>query len=121
MFYKDPLSQKSFNLAIESINLYKALTAEQKEFVLSKQLLRSGTAVGALITEAKNAQGPKDFIYKLQVAQKECAETTYWVALLLQTSYISELTHAHFINLTDELLKILRSSILTVKQKHKLP
>lgn len=71
---EDILKEKSFVFAVRCINLYKYLTDKKKEFVLSKQLLRSGTSVGANIRESKNAQGPMDFIHKLSIAQKECDE-----------------------------------------------
>jgi four helix bundle protein len=118
MFYKDPLSQKSYKLAIESINLYKQLVAEQKEYVLSRQLLRSGTAVGALIREAKNAESPKDFIHKLHIAQKECDEVLYWIELLNHADYLKTNQQNLLEQLATELLKMLKSSILTLKQKH---
>jgi len=70
---------KSFSFAIRIVKLYQYLVAEKKEYVLSKQLLRSGTAVGALVREAQNAESKADFIHKLGIAQKECDETIYWL------------------------------------------
>jgi four helix bundle protein len=70
----NPVKTKSFQFAIRVVNLYKLLSAERKEFILSKQLLRSGTSVGANVREAVNAQSPADFIHKLAIAQKECDE-----------------------------------------------
>ncbi|RLJ32605.1 four helix bundle protein [Chryseobacterium sp. 7] len=82
---KNVLKDKSFSFAIRIINLYKYLSANKNEYVLSKQLLRSGTAVGALIRESQNAESKADFIHKLSIAQKECDESIYWIELLFQT------------------------------------
>ena len=84
----DPLSDKTFNFALRIIYLFRQLQEKQKEYVLSKQVLRSGTAPGAMVREAKNAESSKDFAHKLHVAQKETAETQYWLELLLATNYI---------------------------------
>ena len=86
----NPLKDKSFAFAIRCINLYKHLVETKREFVLSKQLLRSGTSVGANIREAQNAVSTADFIYKLGIAQKECDESLYWIELLKTTDFISE-------------------------------
>lgn len=107
------LLNKSFAFAIRIVNLFKFLTTEKREFVLSKQLLRSGTAVGALIREAQNAESKRDFIHKLGIAQKECDESIYWLELIKETEFESLNDNA------TELLKILKSSILTVKQNLK--
>jgi len=82
------IKDKSFKFAVRIINLYKKLIAE-KEYVLSKQLLRSGTSVGANVREAQNAQSPKDFIHKLSISQKEADESLYWIELLKETNYIT--------------------------------
>lgn len=111
------LLSKSFLFAIRIIKLYKYLSSDKKEYVLSKQLLRSGTAVGALVREAQNAESKKDFIHKLAIAQKECDETSYWLELLMETEYLS---NGEFESMNEnalELLKIIKSSILTIKQK----
>jgi four helix bundle protein len=81
------VKHKSFLFAVRIVNLYKLLVNERKEFVLSKQLLRSGTSVGANVREAINAQSSADFIHKLAIAQKECDETLYWIELLKETEY----------------------------------
>lgn len=81
---KNIIKDKSFKFAVRIINLYKKLIAE-KEFVLSKQLLRSGTSIGANVREAQNAQSPKDFIHKLSISQKEADESLYWIELLKET------------------------------------
>ncbi len=78
---KSIIKDKSFVFSIRVVKLCKYLIENKKEFVLSKQLLRSGTAVGALVREAQNAESTKDFIHKLAIAQKECDETIYWLEL----------------------------------------
>lgn len=111
------LKDKSFAFAIEVVMLCKELVANQKEFILSKQLLRSGTAVGALIREAQNAESKADFAHKLGIAQKECDETIYWLELLFETKYLQETNFLESKGKAEELLRIIRSSILTIKQK----
>ncbi|HET8574333.1 MAG TPA: four helix bundle protein [Edaphocola sp.] len=112
------LKEKSFAFAISVVKAYKTLAEEKKEFVMSKQLLRSGTSVGANIREAKNAESKNDFVHKLGIAQKECDEALYWLELLYFTEYINK---GAFEKLSDEatqILKMLRSTILTIKQKN---
>ncbi len=82
---------KSFDLAVSGVNFYKYIVSEKKEYVMSKQFLRSITSVGANVREAVNAQSKPDFIHKLSIAQKECDETIYWLELLKETDYISEI------------------------------
>jgi four helix bundle protein len=82
------IQQKSFAFAIRVVNLYKFLTNEKKEFVLSKQLLRSGTSIGANVEESIGGQSEKDFLSKLSIAYKEARETMYWLKLLLATDYL---------------------------------
>ncbi|MBX2899698.1 MAG: four helix bundle protein [Cyclobacteriaceae bacterium] len=108
---------KSFQFAVRIVNLYKLLNSERKEFVMSKQMLRSGTSVGANVREAINAQSSADFIHKLSIAQKECDETLYWLELLKETNYLNESEFSSMSNEATELLKIIRSIILTTKQK----
>ncbi len=81
---------KSFAFAVRVVKVYQFLKAEKAEFTLSKQLLRSGTAVGAMIREAEHAESRNDFIHKLGVAQKEMNETIYWIELIYETGYLSE-------------------------------
>ena len=109
------IRKKSFNFAVRAINLYKVLSNERKEFILSKQLLRSGTSIGANVREALNAESISDFIHKLAIAQKECDETCYWLELLHETKYINESEFNSVHNDTSELLKIIRSIILSSK------
>lgn len=90
----------------------------KKEYIMSKQLLRSGTAIGALVREAQNAESSRDFIHKLSISQKECDESIYWLELLKACEYIDELEFESLNNDAIELLKMLRSSIITSKQNH---
>ena len=109
--------EKSFAFAIRVIKMYNFLKEYKKEFILSKQLMRSGTSIGAMVREAINAEKSKDFIHKLSVAQKECDETCYWLELLKEANYISEKEFASIYNDATELLKIIRSIIIKSKQK----
>jgi four helix bundle protein len=114
---KSILLEKTFAFAIRIIRLYQYLINEKKEYVLSKQILKSVTSIGANSREAQNAESKMDFIHKLAIAQKEADETLYWLELLKATDYINE---TEFISLTNdciEILKIIKSSILTTKQK----
>lgn len=102
--------------AVRIVKLYQYLVENKKEFVLSKQLLRSGTSIGANIREAQNAQSKADFIYKLSISQKECDETMYWLELLQATEFLSEEEYKTVYIEAQELLKMLRSSIITTKK-----
>ena len=111
------IKRKSFSFAVRVVNLCKLLQAERKEFVMSKQLLRSGTSIGANIREALNAQSKPDFIHKLSISQKECDESLYWLELLKETNYINQLEFESISHDNIELLKILRSIIMASKKK----
>jgi len=117
---KNTLRDKSFAFAVRIAKLYSYLRENKKEFVLSKQLLRSGTSIGANIREAYNAESKKDFVHKLAIAQKECDESLYWLELLNAIECISEKEFESLSTDCIELLKIIRSSILTTKINHKL-
>jgi four helix bundle protein len=110
------LQNKSFEFAVRIVNLYKFLCSEKKEFVISKQLLRSGTAIGALAREAEQAESKLDFIHKLAIALKEANETEYWLELLQETKYLSPNEFASIHSNLVELLKLLTSIIKTSKQ-----
>ena len=84
------IEDKSFDFAVRIVNLYKYLVDEQKEYVMSKQLLRSGTSIGANVAESKRAQTRPDFHTKLTIASKEANETYYWLRLLHRTEYLSD-------------------------------
>ncbi|MDL2315318.1 four helix bundle protein [Bacteroidales bacterium OttesenSCG-928-C19] len=106
---------KSYKFALEIIELYKWLIAEKKEFILSKQVLRSGTAIGALIKEAEHAQSKADFLNKMNIALKEANETEYWLMLLKDSQYISEIVLTSLHNNCDELIRLLVSIVKTTK------
>lgn len=111
------IKTKSFNFALRIIKLFQFLKDDKKEYVLSKQLLRSGTAIGALIRESEQAESKKDFIHKLAIAQKEANETDYWLKLLFQSNYLNEAQFQSIKSDIVEINKILASIIITSKQK----
>jgi four helix bundle protein len=110
------LANKSFSLAIEIVQLYKYLVDEKREYVMSKQLLRAGTSVGAIVRESQNAESKMDFVHKLGIAQKECDETLYWLELIQASGYPDEQKFKACYQQASEVLKILKSVILTTKQ-----
>ena len=112
------IKNKSFSFAIRIIKLYKFLVENKKEYILSKQLLRSGTAIGALVREAQNAESSADFVHKLGMAQKENDETLYWLELLFETQYLDEKEFISIQQDANELLKMIRSAILTSRRKN---
>lgn len=114
---KDVLREKSFMFAIRIVNMYKYLCENKKEYVMSKQLLRSGTSIGANVREAKRAQSTPDFYTKLTIALKEADETTYWLDLLHETGYLSQIEYDDVVKDCEELLRILVSATKTLKEK----
>ena len=112
------LDQKSVAFALRVIRAYKFLIGEKQEFVMSKQLLRSGTAIGALVREAEFAESRNDFIHKLSIALKEANETDYWLTLLHASEYISDGSFLSIQSDNKELIKLLVSIIKTTKGKH---
>jgi len=113
---KSILKEKSFLLALRIIKLYRFLIENKKEYVLSKQILRSGTSVGAMIREAQNAESKMDFVHKLAIAQKECDESLYWMELLVQSEYISQEAFESVYAEAEQVLKMIKSAILTTKR-----
>lgn len=118
---KGAILKQSFGFAIRVVNLNKYLITEKNEFVLSKQLLRSGTAVGALVREAQNAESKADFIHKLGIAQKECDESIYWLELLMETEFLKAEEFESIKTDAEALLKMIRSAIITTKNKTNNP
>ena len=116
MNQKNILKEKSFALALRIIKLYKFLIENKKEYILSKQILRSGTSVGAMIREAQNAESKMDFVHKLAIAQKECDESIYWMELLVQSNYISKEAFESVSAEAEQVLKMIKSAILTTKR-----
>ncbi len=99
--------EKSFSFAVRIVNLYKHLTSEHKEYVLSKQLLRSGTSIGANVAEAQKGQSKADFIAKMSIALKEANETHYWLKLLYKTDYLNKSQYDSINTDINELISIL--------------
>ena len=113
----DPLKQKSMDFAIRVVRLYQYLTEKKKEFVLSKQLLRSGTSVGANRAEAQYASSTKDFLQKNTIALRECTETIYWLELLQATKYLSVKQFTSMNADCREILKMLVAITRSLKGK----
>ena len=107
------IMRKSFAFSVRILNLYKYLTKRKGEYVASKQICKSGTSIGANISEAQRAQSTADFVSKMKIALKEANETQYWLRLLAETNYLSD---EEFNSLHKDLLEILK--ILTAICKH---
>ena len=110
------IQQKSYAFAVKIIWVYKDLTKEKKEFILSKQLLRSGTSVGANIEEAIGAQSKRDFLHKISIAYKEARETKYWIRLLCETEYLTSEKGNELIYFSEEILRLIGSIQKSIKQ-----
>lgn len=108
---------KSYAFALKIIKTYKFLSEEQREFVLSKQLLRSGTAIGALIREAEHTESKADFIHKLSISLKEANETEYWLMLLHDSDFLDENSVKSIVADCQELIKMLISIIKSSKKQ----
>ena len=111
------LYTKSMNFAIRCVNFYKYLKDEKNEYILSKQLLRSGTSIGANIRESRFAQSPADFESKLSIALKEAEETQYWIELLYHSKLISETEYKSIHVDAGEMVALLLSSLKTNKKQ----
>jgi four helix bundle protein len=109
------VKKKSFDFALRIVKLYQLLVHDKKEFVLSKQLLRSGTSIGANIREAEQAESKSDFIHKTSVSLKEANESEYWIELLYKADYIDKYQYISLSNDLKEILKLLTSIIKTSK------
>lgn len=110
------LKEKSFDFALRIIKLAKYLQNSHKEYILSKQIMRSGTAIGDLVREAQYAQSKADFLHKLTIALKEANETEYWLLLLFESNYIDKQMFDSISPDIKELLKLLISSTKTIKE-----
>ena len=113
----NPVYEKSFEFAVRIVNLYKYLTAEKKEYVMSKQLLRCGTSIGANVAEAQKAQSHADFVTKMCIASKEANETDYWLRLLNRTEYISQRQFVSMRRDVNELIALLTAICKTGMSK----
>ena len=109
------IEEKSFQFAVRVVKLCRYLRDEKKEFILSKQLLRAGTSIGANIAESQQAQSRPDFISKLSIALKEASETNYWLRLLRATDYLSETEYRTMIVQCKELERLLTSILKSAK------
>lgn len=110
------IQQKSFHFAVRAINAYKFLTQEKKEFILSKQFLRSATSIGANVEEAIGGQSNADFTSKISISYKEARETIYWIRLLKETLYLNESEANSLLEDATEICKILASIKITMKK-----
>lgn len=113
---KNIIKEKTFAFALRIVKLHRFLNKEKREYVLSKQLLRSGTAVGALVRESEQAESKADFIHKMAIALKEANETDYWIELLFQSKIINQKEYESIKPDAVELIKLLTSTIKTSKQ-----
>ena len=112
---KSIVADKSFDFAVKIVNIYKFLSAGKREFVISKQLLRSGTSIGANIAEALQAQSKRDYLHKMNISLKEANESLYWIRLLHATEFIDEEQKEDIFNDCTNLVKILASIVKTTK------
>jgi four helix bundle protein len=115
---KSIISNKAYAFALKVIEVYKSLVQEKREFVISKQFLRSGTAIGANINEALSSESKRDFVHKLSISLKEARETIYWINLLHDSDYLVNADFETLNNLCGEILKMLTSIIKTTKEKY---
>ncbi len=111
---KNIVKDKSFAFAIRIVKLHQFLTKNKQEYVLSKQLLRSGTSVGAMVREAEHAESKADFKHKMAIAQKEINETLYWLELLKETNYLSDEQYQNINKDAIEIIKLITSIIKSV-------
>jgi four helix bundle protein len=116
MTLDNPIEKRAYQFALRIVNAYKYLTRQQSEYVLSKQMLRSGTSIGAMMREAKFAQSRADFVSKTSIALKEANETLYWIELLHDSEYIDDKTFESIHNEANEITSILASIVKTTKE-----
>ncbi len=115
MMKENIIKNKSFELAIRIVKLYQYLCIDKKEFVMSKQLLRSGTSVGAMVRESEHSESKADFVHKLAIAQKEINETIYWLELLKATDYLTQEQFDSINKDAVEIIKLITSIIKSTK------
>ena len=111
------IKDKSFDFAIRIVKLYQYLCTEKKEFTLSKQLLRSGTSIGAMVRDAEHAESKNDFIHKFAITQKEANESVYWLELLKATDYLNDKEFKNINTDAIAILKLITSIIKTTKNQ----
>jgi four helix bundle protein len=117
LLMKTPFAEKSYSFALKVVAECRLLMNEKKEFILSKQLIRSGTAVGALYREAQHAESRADFIHKLAIAQKECNESLYWIDVLHDSRFLDDSSHSKLHIDCLELMKMLTAMLKTAKSR----
>ena len=110
------IKEKTYQFALDIINLYRMMQ-KQNEFVLSKQLVRSGTSIGANVEEASAAQSRKDFISKMAISSKEARETSYWLRLFRDSKLCDKIDYSKLINESEEIIKILTSIVKTSQKQ----
>jgi len=113
------IEERSFEFAVRIVNLYKYLTTERQESIMSKQLLRSGTSVGANVSEAQQAQSPMDFLSKMSIALKESYESDYWLRLLHRTEYLNQEEYDSIITDCRAMSRLLVSIVKSTKNNNK--
>jgi four helix bundle protein len=112
---KSTFAERSYSFALRIAQTCQSVMEERREYIFSKQLARSGSAVGALYREAQHAESRADFIHKLAIAQKECNESLYWIDLLFDSNYLSEKSHRYLKSEATELMYMLTAMIKTAK------
>ena len=117
-YRKGILKTKTKACAVRVVKLYQYLSQTKNEHIMSKQLLRSGTAIGALQREGEYAESKLDFVHKYAIAQKECNESLYWLELLHETSYLNTEEYSSMFTDAEEIMKLLTASICTAKTNH---
>lgn len=117
-YRKGILKTKTKAFVVRVVKLYQYLSQTKNEHVMSKQLLRSGTAIGALQREEEYAESKLDFVHKYAIAQKECNESLYWLELLYETSYLNTEEYSSMFTDAEEIMKLLTASICTAKTNH---
>ncbi|WP_291582925.1 four helix bundle protein [Bacteroides sp.] len=117
-YRKGILKTKTKAFVVRVVKLYRYLSQTKNEHVMSKQLLRSGTAIGALQREGEYAESKLDFVHKYAIAQKECNESLYWLELLHETSYLNTEEYSSMFTDAEEIMKLLTASICTAKTNH---
>lgn len=111
------IKSRSFDFSVRIVNLYRVLTGTRKEFVMSKQLLRSGTSVGANVVEALSAFSQKDYAAKFSIARKEMAEAIYWLELLQRTDFLTEKEFNSINSDAVELMKMISATVITMQKR----
>lgn len=113
------IKEKSFSFALRIVKLYQFLNSKRREYILSRQVLRSGTAIGALIREVEYAESTADFVHKLAIALREANETDYWIDLLYYSDYFGKSAYISIKQDVSELIKMLTAIIKTTKHNRK--